>query len=206
MSSLPSYVAAAKPVPAANAQAWYKNIAPTYAGIMLWFVFWQKIAVGGDAKPWRGCSFAGRWNRIIRIGDRRLDLPLLLLSCARACWDMKTGLPLYVVGTSTYGATGGLFMPGFLMGLLQFGWLAVNAYRRGDVAVRVLWDSAQAGTFHPSLAHGLIAAAFAVICGVCRTEGHSIRGQSGHLSAVDSAGGAHSVGGEDGGRDWEIQS
>ena len=41
---------------------------------------------------------------------------------------MQTGLPLYVVGTSTYGVSGGLFMPGFLMGLLQFGWLAVNAW------------------------------------------------------------------------------
>ena len=25
---------------------------------------------------------------------------------------MKTGLPLYIVGTSTFGAMGGLFMPG----------------------------------------------------------------------------------------------
>jgi cytosine permease len=41
---------------------------------------------------------------------------------------MKTGLPLYVVGTSTYGVQGGFLMPGFLMGVLQFGWLGVNAY------------------------------------------------------------------------------
>ena len=41
---------------------------------------------------------------------------------------MKTGLPLYVVGTSTYGVRGGFIMPGFLMGALQFGWLAVNAF------------------------------------------------------------------------------
>ena len=47
---------------------------------------------------------------------------------APALLGMRTGLPLYVVGTSTYGARGGLFMPGFLMGLLQFGWLAVNAW------------------------------------------------------------------------------
>jgi cytosine permease len=40
---------------------------------------------------------------------------------------MKTGLPLYIVGTSTYGAQGGFIMPGFVMGLLQFGWLGVNA-------------------------------------------------------------------------------
>jgi cytosine permease len=41
---------------------------------------------------------------------------------------MKTGLPLYVVGSSTYGTQGGFLMPGFLMGVLQFGWLGVNAY------------------------------------------------------------------------------
>jgi cytosine permease len=41
---------------------------------------------------------------------------------------MRTGLPLYIVGTSTFGAVGGLLMPGFLMGALQFGWLGVNAF------------------------------------------------------------------------------
>jgi cytosine permease len=41
---------------------------------------------------------------------------------------MRTGLPLYIVGTSTFGATGGFLMPGFLMGVLQFGWLGVNVY------------------------------------------------------------------------------
>ena len=41
---------------------------------------------------------------------------------------MKTGLPLYIVGTSTFGAQGGFLMPGFLMGVLQFGWLGVNIY------------------------------------------------------------------------------
>ncbi|MCK5271521.1 MAG: hypothetical protein KAJ52_03050, partial [Sedimentisphaerales bacterium] len=41
---------------------------------------------------------------------------------------MKTGLPLYIVGTSTYGVQGGFLMPGFIMGILQFGWLGVNAY------------------------------------------------------------------------------
>jgi cytosine permease len=40
----------------------------------------------------------------------------------------KTGLPLYILGTCTFGANGGFIMPGFLMGLLQFGWLAVNIY------------------------------------------------------------------------------
>jgi cytosine permease len=41
---------------------------------------------------------------------------------------MKTGLPLYIIGTSLFGAQGGFFLPGFLMGVLQFGWLGVNVY------------------------------------------------------------------------------
>jgi cytosine permease len=41
---------------------------------------------------------------------------------------MQTGLPLYIVGTSTFGAQGGFILPGFLMGVLQFGWLGVNVY------------------------------------------------------------------------------
>ena len=41
--NLPSYLAAAKPNPMANRAAWYKNTAQVYAGIMLWFVFWQSI-------------------------------------------------------------------------------------------------------------------------------------------------------------------
>jgi cytosine permease len=32
------------------------------------------------------------------------------------------------VGTSTYGVRGGFLMPGFLMGLLQFGWLGVSSF------------------------------------------------------------------------------
>src|SRR5262249_28902687 len=47
-------------------------------------------------------------------------------------FGMKTGLPLYIVGTSTFGSIGGLLMPGFLMGLLQFGWLAVNTFYASD--------------------------------------------------------------------------
>ena len=43
-------------------------------------------------------------------------------------FGMKTGLPLYIVGTSAFGAQGGFLMPGFLMGVLQFGWVGVNIY------------------------------------------------------------------------------
>lgn len=42
-SNLPDYVAAAQPVPPSNRIPWYKSTAQTYAGIMLWFVFWQSV-------------------------------------------------------------------------------------------------------------------------------------------------------------------
>jgi cytosine permease len=164
MPSLPSYVAAAKPVSQASRAAWYKNVAQTYAGIMLWFVFWQDI-VKGNGEP-GGVLSAG-------IGTALLGLVIAALLCHFLFYlvpgklGMQTGLPLYVVGTSTYGVTGGLLMPGFLMGLLQFGWLAVNAWAVATLFCECLgWNSAA-----PSLSHGTVATVFAVICAFVGLKG-----------------------------------
>ena len=122
--ALPDYLSMAKPNPLGNRAAWYKNTAPTYAGIMLWFVFWQDVPGGAGALG--GVLSHG-------LGTALLGLILAALLChflyylVPAMLGMKTGLPLYIVGTSTYGATGGFVMPGFVMGLLQFGWLGVNS-------------------------------------------------------------------------------
>ncbi len=123
---LPDYVSMAKPNPMENRAPWYKNTAPTYAGIFLWFVFWNKMASGGTDAP-GGVLGQG-------LGVALLGLVVAALIChflfylVPGLFGMKTGLPLYVVGTSTYGVQGGFLMPGFLMGVLQFGWLGVNAY------------------------------------------------------------------------------
>jgi len=121
---LPDYVSMAKPNPAGNRAPWYKNTAPTYAGIMLWFVFWQDVPGGGGA-------LGGVLSHGLAIALLGLILAALLCHflyyLVPAMLGMKTGLPLYIVGTSTYGATGGFLMPGFVMGLLQFGWLGVNS-------------------------------------------------------------------------------
>lgn len=124
---LPDYVSMAKPNPAENRAPWYKNTAPTYAGIFLWFVFWSQAPSGGRGDVAGGVLGKG-------IGVALLGLVVAALLChflfylVPGLLGMKTGLPLYVVGTSTYGAQGGFLMPGFLMGVLQFGWLGVNAY------------------------------------------------------------------------------
>ncbi|MCD6339071.1 MAG: cytosine permease [Verrucomicrobia bacterium] len=123
-NQLPAYVRSAKPNPRENRAPWYKNTAPTYAGIFLWFVFWQDAV---NTPNQGGALGAG-------LGAAILGLAVAALVChflfylVPGLLGMKTGLPLYVVGTSVFGAQGGFLMPGFLMGVLQFGWLAVNAY------------------------------------------------------------------------------
>jgi cytosine permease len=125
-SNLPDYVASAQPVPLANRMPWYKSTAQTYAGIMLWFVFWQSVPASGAPGP-AGILAHG-------LGTALLGVVAAALICHFASYlapglmGMKTGLPLAVVGTSTYGVQGGFLLPGFFMGILQFGWLAVNAY------------------------------------------------------------------------------
>ncbi len=121
---LPSYLTSATPNPKGNRAPWYKNTAPTYAGIFLWFVFWQDAV----SAPSPGGGLAAG------IGIALLGLILSAVVChflfylVPGMFGLKTGLPLYIVGTSTFGANGGFLMPGFLMGVLQFGWLGVNIY------------------------------------------------------------------------------
>jgi cytosine permease len=121
---LPSYITSAIPNPPEKRAPWYANTAPTYAGIFLWFVFWQDAVNAPNAGGMLSQGVA--WAMI--------SLVLAALVChflfylVPGLLGIKTGLPLYIVGTSTFGATGGFLMPGFLMGVLQFGWLGVNIY------------------------------------------------------------------------------
>jgi cytosine permease len=109
-----------------NRAPWYKNTAPTYAGIFLWFVFWQGATT--TQQGFLGGTLAQG------VGVALVGLVLAALIChflfylVPGMFGMKTGLPLYIVGTSTFGAQGGFIMPGFLMGVLQFGWLGVNIF------------------------------------------------------------------------------
>src|SRR5512137_839972 len=123
---LPGYITSAVPNPKDKRAPWYKNTAPTYAGIFLWFVFWQGAST--TQAGFLGGTLAQG------VGVALLGLVLSAVIChflfylVPGLFGMKTGLPLYIVGTSTFGAQGGFLMPGFLMGVLQFGWLGVNIY------------------------------------------------------------------------------
>jgi cytosine permease len=161
MASLPSYVAAAQPVPKDKRSPWYKTTAQTYAGIMLWFVFWETVPSSGA--PGSGGILAQG------IGTAILGVVIAALIChflffiAPGMLGMKTGLPLAVVGTSTYGVQGGFLMPGFFMGVLQFGWLAVNAYFSSRV-LAAFWDFKEMSAVH--LAIGTVWAIVAALVGL----------------------------------------
>ncbi|MDR0391012.1 MAG: hypothetical protein LBH59_03820 [Planctomycetaceae bacterium] len=130
---LPEYVSSAQPTPFDKRVGWLMTTAASYAGVMLWFVFWQEVPLGATGTV--GGTLAQ--GLPLAIGGLVLAAFLCYLLCylVPGLLGMKTGLPLAVVGTSTYGVTGGFLMPGFLMGLLQFGWLSVNAYFSGLLLV-----------------------------------------------------------------------
>ncbi|MDX2154783.1 MAG: cytosine permease [Bryobacteraceae bacterium] len=117
---LPDYLAKATPNPASNRAPWYANTAPSYAGVFLWIAFYQSMAAGTLDRGGIGVCLAA----LVVAGLLSYGLYYL----APAMLGMKTGYPLYVVGSSTFGTTGGYLMPGLLMGLLQVGWFAVGTF------------------------------------------------------------------------------
>lgn len=168
---LPNYLKMAKPNPTGNRAAWYKNTAQAYAGIMLWFVFWHEIPVGRSLQP--GSQYSAFAGGVLSqgLGVAILGVILAALIChflfylVPGLLGMKSGLPLYIVGTSTYGTQGGFLMPGFLMGLLQFGWLAVNAFAAGVLLCAPFEQGP--GT----VAHAIVATLWAVAAGFLGVKG-----------------------------------
>jgi cytosine permease len=171
MDSLPNYLAVAQPVPKSNRVPWYLSSAQTYAGVMLWFAFWQDIAVGkGNDAGGEYSAFAGG------VLSHGVILALVgVVVAALVCHFLfylvpgllgfKSGLPLYVVGTSTYGAYGGFLMPGFLMGLLQFGWLGVSSYFSALLLCEPL------GCAAGSIPHAAVATVWAILAAVVGLKG-----------------------------------
>lgn len=126
--SLPDYITSAKPNSPQNRGAWYKNVAPTYAGIFLWFIFWDSMSGNGLSTGGLGMTLLG-----VVLGALICHFLFYLIP---GLLGMQTGLPLYVVGSSTFGAAGALIMPGFVMGALQFGWLGVNTFGASDALAK----------------------------------------------------------------------
>jgi cytosine permease len=144
---LPGYIAKAVPNPQANRGPWYANTAPSYAGIFLWIAFYLTIATGTIAHAGLGLCMAA----IVVAGL----LSYALFYYAPAMLGMKTGFPLYVVGSSTFGTAGGYVMPGLLMGLLQVGWFAVNTSISTRFILNTIGSKAGPGSL-PFIAIGIL--------------------------------------------------
>jgi cytosine permease len=131
------------------------NTAPSYAGIFLWFIFWDSMSKNGLSTGGLGATLLG-----IVLGGVICHFLFYLVP---GLLGLKTGLPLYVVGTSTFGAVGGLIMPGFLMGVLQFGWLGVNTYGSADALATGFHAP---GLYYPLCVIWALAAAFVGLKGI----------------------------------------
>ena len=135
---LPDYLAKAVPNPASKRAPWYANTAPSYAGIFLWVVFYMEIAKGTIDR-------AGLGLCLVALAVAGL-LSYALFYRVPAMLGMQTGYPLYVVGSSTFGARGGYLMPGLLMGLLQIGWFSVNTLVSTNFILSAVGQKAGPGT------------------------------------------------------------
>jgi cytosine permease len=155
---LPAYISKATPNPASARAPWYKNTAPTYGGVFLWVVFYREIGVALDHAGPGVCLAALVLAGLISYG---------LFYYVPALMGMRTGYPLYVVGSSTFGTQGGYLMPGLLMGVLQVGWMSVNAFVATTFILTAFGSKAGPG----SVPFGLIAAVWALGLGYVGAKG-----------------------------------
>ncbi len=118
-SEIPVYLRNATPVPLSNRTPWYMNTAPTYAGIFLWIAFYNPL---GNA-----LTLGSLWSILLGLLIAGAVCHLFFYYVP-GMLGMRTGLPLYIVGTSTFGAKGGYLIPGVFMGLLQIGWYSVATF------------------------------------------------------------------------------
>lgn len=112
---LPDYISSAKPNPTESRAPWFKNTAPAYAGIFLSVPFMAGMA---------GALIAGSITAAV-IGLFMGAMFCLVIYYVPAKLGMKTGMPLYVVASSSFGTQGGIIIPGLLMGIVQIFWHAV---------------------------------------------------------------------------------
>jgi cytosine permease len=117
--NVPEYVSRSVPVPLAGRVPWYKSTFPSYFGIFLFVGFYLRLS--GPTLGYADVSVS-LWGLLLAG-----LLCFGLYYYVPAMLGMQTGRTLYVVGTSTFGTTGGYLIPGVLMGLLQIGWVAVDA-------------------------------------------------------------------------------
>ena len=130
IGSLPRPLQAALSSPPLERAGGLLNLAPQYVGLFLWVVFFDPLArwtlaIGGLGPSILGAAVAGL-------------LCAWLLFYVPAMWGMRTGRPMIVVASSTFGARGATWVPFGLMALVQVLWFAVATYYATELTLRGL--------------------------------------------------------------------
>ena len=133
---LPSYLSMARPNPPDKRAPWYKNTAPSYAGIFLSVPF-MAGTVGA-------LQYGSVWAAVVGLFLGALFC--FMLYYVPGMLGLRTGMPLYVVGSSTFGTHGGILMPGLLMGVLQIGWHAVFTFSAASFFMKAIGSEAGPNT------------------------------------------------------------
>jgi cytosine permease len=141
---LPDYLTKAVPNPAEKRAPWYVNTAPTYFGVFLWFGFYQSIGEGTLTRAGLVTCLAA-----IAVGA----VLSWFFYYAPAMLGMKTGFPLYVVASSTFGVRGGYVIPSLLMGAVQIGAFGLSTYLASSLILKAL----RMPSSHGSLAFTMVA-------------------------------------------------
>lgn len=144
---LPPYLESAKPVPKSARAPGLMTTGAAFAGIYLWIAYYDKL---GNAL---GFGNLGSVILGVIIGG---GLSYGLYYIFSGMWGMKTGLPLYVVGSSTFGVQGGYFLPGIFMGVLQVGWYSVATFYAAKLVIAGLGGTPKTllGPLGPGETHG----------------------------------------------------
>lgn len=133
-----SYLANTTPFPPADRVPWYRYTAPCYAGIFLWVGFYQMLAQGTIDRA----GMATLLPALVVAGV----LSYALFYHVPAMLGWKTGYPLGVIGSSTFGSKGSRLVPGLLMGIVQTAWLGAATFFGAKLTLTGLGLSARPGT------------------------------------------------------------
>jgi cytosine permease len=135
-TDLPPSLAAALAGPVFPRRDWQKSIAPHFIALFLWVAFFDQIPQETLAGSKLGWPVLGAL-----IGG---ILSYLCLYRCPSLWGVRTGRPLDVLATSTFGIKGATWLPGFLLAAVQVAWMAVSVWYatalmlRGLVLIRLL--------------------------------------------------------------------
>jgi cytosine permease len=119
-SLLPPTLRFALSAPPLERKSWVWGVGPHTIGLFLWVVYFDRLApttlgVGGLAWSALGALVGGL-------------LCFLLLYQGPALWGQRTGRGLTVLGSSTFGTSGSVWITDVLIGLAEVVWFAVATY------------------------------------------------------------------------------